>query len=107
MFYALKLFGDIVRDYSTICASESKGPITTFAVKNAAGRKALLIADYGGTSRRLAFDVKGVAPNAKASCMLLDYLHDLEPFDVKFKNGKLELVKPDFHSAAFFVEFAE
>ena len=107
VFYALKLFGDVVRDYSTICASESNGPITTFAVKNADGKKALLIADYGGTVRHLTFDVKGVAPNAKASYTLLDHLHDLEPADAKFKNGKLELVKPDFHSAAFFVEFSE
>ena len=68
---------------------------------------ALLIADYGGTSRNLALDVKGVVSNTKAACTLLDHLHDLEPVDVKFKNGKLELVKPDFHSAAFFVEFAE
>ena len=107
VFYALRLFGDVVRDYSTICASESKGTLTTFAVRNAAGKRALLVADYGGTSRNLAFDVKGVAPNAKVSCTLLDHLHDLEPVDAKFKNGKLELVKPDFHSAAFFVEFAE
>ena len=53
------------------------------------------------------FDVKGVAPNAKASCKLLDHLHDLEPVGAKFKNGKLGLVKPDFHSAAFCVEFYE
>ena len=107
VFYALKLFGDIVRDYSTICANESKGSITTFAVKNAAGKKALLVVDYGGSSRRISLDVKGVSPAAKVSCTLLDHLHDLEPLEVKFTGGKLSLVKPDFHSAAFFVEFAE
>lgn len=58
-------------------------------------------------NRHLELDVKGVAPNAKATCTLLDHTHDLEPLDVTFKNGKLKLVKPDFHSAAFFVEFAE
>ncbi len=107
VFYALKLFGDIVRDYPVICSCASQGTITAFAVRNAAGKKVLLVVDYGGTDRRQALDVKGVAPDAKASCTLLDHTHDLEPHDVSFKDGKLALVKPDFHSAAFLVTFAE
>ena len=107
VFYALKLFGDIVRDYPVICSSESRDTITTFAVQNAKGKKALLVVDYGGTNRHLELDVKGVDPGAKATCTILDHTHDLEPLDVAFKGGKLKLVKPDFHSATFFVEFAE
>ena len=106
VFYALKLFGDIVKDYSTICASESSGSITLFPVKNDAdGRKALLVVDYGGESRCISVDVKGVPEGAKATCTLLDYKHDLTPFEVEYKNGRLDLVKPDFFSAAFLVEF--
>ena len=105
VFYALKLFGDIVKGYSTICASESSGSITLFPVKNADGRKALLVVDYGGGSRCISVDVKGVPEGAKATCTLLDYKHDLTPHGVEFKDGRLELVKPDFFSAAFFVEF--
>ena len=105
VFYALKLFGDIVRDYSTICDGSSEGTVTTFAVKSASGKKALLVADYGGVSRNIAVAVKGVAADAKASCTLLDHQHDLTPHDVQFKDGMLEFVKPDFFSAAFFVEF--
>ena len=105
VFYALKLFGDIVKGYRTICASESADTITLFPVKDAAGRKALLVVDYGGVKRQISVDVAGVPKDAKATCTLLDYHNDLVPHNVAFKDGKLELVKPDFHSAAFFVEF--
>jgi len=107
VFYALKLFGDIVRDYTAICASQSAGTVTLFPVKDAAGRKGLLVTDYGGTSRRISVDVAGAAATAKAKSVLLDHQHDLVPHEVAFKDGKLELVKPDFHSAAFFVTFEE
>ena len=105
VFYALKLFGDIVKGYTTICDSVSEGSVTLFPVKNADGRKALLVVDYGGASRCISVDVKGVPESAKATCTLLDYKHDLTPHDAEFKNGKLELVKPDFFSAAFLVTF--
>ena len=107
VFYALKLFGDIVKGYSTICASESAGTITLFPVKDAAGRKALLVVDYGGATRQISVDVKGVAANAKPKCTLLDDQHNLTPHEAAFKDGRLELVKPDFNSAAFLVEFCE
>ena len=105
VFYALKLFGDIVKNYSTIFGSTSDGSITTFAVGGESGRKGLLVVDYGGASRQVSVDVKGIAAGAKATCMLLDHTHDLTPHEVEFKDGKLTLVKPDFFSAAFFVEF--
>ena len=107
VFYALKLFGDIVGDYTTICASESAGTLTLFPVKNAAGRKGLLVTDYGGTSRRISVKVSGAAASAKVKCVLLDHQHDLVPHEVSFKDGTLNIVKPDFHSAAFFVTFEE
>lgn len=107
VFYALKLFGDIVNDYSAICASESVGSVTLFPVKGESGRKALLVVDYGGTSRRIAVDIAGINDGSKAKCILLDHHHDLALHDVSFKNGHLELVKPDFHSAAFFIVFEE
>ncbi len=106
-FYALRLFGDIVKHYSTICESESSGTVTLFPVKSADGRKALLVVDYGGAVRGISVAVKGVAAGAKASCTVLDHHHDLEPLEAQFKDGVLSLVKPDFHSAAFLVEFAE
>ena len=107
VFYALKLFGDIVNGYSTIGGSVSEGTVTLFPVSADDGRKALLVIDYGGTSRQIAVRVEGVEVGVKAKNTLLDYYHDLLPHDVKFEDGMLELVKPDFHSAAFFVEFGK
>ena len=105
VFPALTLFGGLVRDYRTMCASESKGTLTTLAVKDAAGRKALLVVDYGGTSPTLTADVKGVPPGAKATCTVLDEAHDLAPHDVSFADGRLTIVKNDANSAAFLVRF--
>ena len=104
VFYALKLFGDLVKTYPTMCASTSEDTYTTLAVKSADGaRKALLVSDYGGAARTLAVDVKG-ASSVKA-CTVLDHTQDLKPCTAKFVDGKLTLEKTDANSAAFFVEF--
>ena len=108
VFYALKLFGDIVRDYETVCESGSEGTVTTFAVRAKDGKKALLVVDYGGTDRTLAVGVKGVQNGVRPKVKVLDYGHDLVPladggFD--FSDGTLSIKKPDSFSAAFFVEF--
>ena len=107
VFYALKLFGDIVKGYPTICASASEGTLTTLAVKDASGRKALLVVDYGGTEHNLSIPVRGVANGAKVSCAVLDWTHDLEPHKAEFKDGRLALRKNDSYSAAFLVKFEE
>ena len=112
VFYALKLFGDIMRDYTTRCASASAGTITPFAVKDAKGRKAIMVADYGGADRKIEVAVKGLDTTKKPKVMILDYTHDLVPFvptqawdQVYFEDGKLVIWKPDFFSAAFFITF--
>ena len=117
VFYALKLFGEIVRDYSTICRSTSVGTMTTLAVRRTDGRKGLLVVDYGGgiDTKRVQISVEGVAAGAKARARILDHTHNLEPvpedvrfpMDVWFEDGVLTIAKPDYHSAAFFVEFDE
>lgn len=108
VFYALKMFGDIVRDYPVLCACESKDSVTTLAVKDEAGHKALLVVDYGGNDYDLEFEVKGVPANAKAGCAILDWTHDLDPHErVSFADGKLSLRKNDSFSAAFLVKFEE
>ena len=70
IFYALKLFGDIVRDYTTRCACTSAGTVTPFAVRDAKGRKALLVADYGGTDRGIEVAVKGVDTAKKPKALI-------------------------------------
>lgn len=107
VYYALKLFGDIVRTYKTVCASVSEGTITTLAVKDAAGRKGLLVVDYGGSGKEIEVPVLGVSPSAKVSATVLSHACDLERGKAAFANGVLTLDKPDYHSAAFFVKFEE
>jgi hypothetical protein len=106
VYHALRLFGDIVRDYDTICASVTSGNLYVFAASGDGGRrKGVLVVDYGGANEVISFDVAGVPAGAKASGLLLDYTHDLVQWPVSFKGGTLTLRKPDRNSAAFFVEF--
>jgi len=116
VYYALKLFGDLIKGSPTICASSSEGTVTTLAVRGKDGKCRLLVADYGGSERRLEFEVGGVSPDAKVSCTILDHQHDLEPagrigsdcrYVPTFKDGKLKLLKPDSFCTAFLVEFEE
>ena len=114
VFYALKLFGDLIKGSPEICESTSEGTVTTFAVRGADGRRRLLVADYGGSERRLEVAVSGVPAGAKMSCWVLDHQHNLERLGEgalgrwltpEFKDGKLKLVKPDSFCTAFLVEF--
>ena len=105
IFYGLKMFGDIVKRYSTICDGFTKGSVTTLAMKDEEGRAGLLVVDYGGASRWISLKLDGVDPSAKPKCTLLDHRHDLTPCGVAFADGVLTLEKPDFFSAAFLVEF--
>ena len=88
-----------------MCESRSAGTVTLLAVKGPSGRKGLLVSDYGGAERDISIAVKGVDSGAKVTCTLLDNRHDLTPHAATLKDGLLSLRKPDFHSAAFFVEF--
>ena len=106
VFYALKLFGDLVKNYPVICTSTNEGSYTTLAVKSADGaKKALLVVDYGGKEPKLTVCVKGVADDAQAECTVLDYTHDLEKLPVVVKGGTVEIEKTDENSAAYLIEF--
>ena len=108
VFYALKIFGDLVKKYPVMCASVSEVYYTTLAVKSADGaKKALLVVDYGGKKEPGTLRVKGVAPNARATATLLDDTHDLEPISVELTDGEVVLEKPDGNSAAALIEFED
>ena len=108
VFYALKLFGDLVKGYPTMCAGSSAGGVIAFPVKSADGAKlGLLVSDYTGKSRQIAVNVKGIPADAKVRATVLDYTRDLQPCEVTFEDGVLKLMKDDDNSAAFFVEFGE
>ena len=106
VYYALKLFGDLVKKYPVICEIKADGAYTMMAVRTEDGaKKALLLVDYGGKERELSLAVKGVAPDAKAKGALLDNTSDLAPFPVALRDGVLELKKTDGNSAACLIEF--
>ncbi len=106
-FYAMKAFGEIKRDCADICASASTDKdVTAFAAKSADGKKAvLLVTDYNGRGQRIPVTVKGAEGAKKVSARVLSFEKDLEPIDVKMKDGKFTLAKPDAYSAAFLVSF--
>ncbi|MDD5708099.1 MAG: hypothetical protein PHR35_19450, partial [Kiritimatiellae bacterium] len=106
-YHAIKLFGSVIRDHSTMCRSESfKGTVSALAVKSADGRKrALLLTDYRGAEQVFTVDVRGAEKVRHVSAVMLDHTHDRLPVEVGWRDGTLTLVKPDRHSAAFLVTF--
>ncbi|MBP5227716.1 MAG: hypothetical protein J6336_10070 [Kiritimatiellae bacterium] len=104
--HALKLFGRVMRDCQILCPSTATDGLTVLAAKSADGAtRQLLVVDYRAKRQEIAIDVKGA--KTVVSAVILDYTHDLEPFDAAFADGKLVLKKPDTHSAAFLVTFTE
>ena len=106
-FYAMKAFGEIKRDCTDICASSSTDKdVTAFAAKSADGRRAvLLVTDYNGRGMHIPVSVKGIDGVKAAKARVLSFEKDLEPMDVKVKDGRFTLAKPDAYSAAFLVTF--
>ena len=104
VWYALKLFGSIMKECPTLCASSVKGTVSTLATKSADGKTGwLLVSDYRGKADKLVLDVTGV--RGVASATLLDHERNNVPVDAAFADGKLTLTKKMPGSAAFLVKF--
>ena len=106
VYYGLKLFGDFLKSYSTMCASSSQDGFTVLAAKSGDGaHKGLLVTDYRSRANEIAIEVKGVPADAKVTAWVHDYTRNFERVPVSFANGKLLIKKVDANSAAFWVEF--
>ena len=104
IWYALKLFGSIMKECPVLCASSGDGTVTTLATKTADGKSGwLLVADYRGKADSLVLDVKGA--RGVKSATLLDHERNNEAVETAFENGKLTLRKKLPGSAAFLVKF--
>ena len=80
--------------------------MTAFAAKSADGKRAvLLVTDYNGRGMHIPVSVKGIDGVKAAKARVLSFEKDLEPMDVKVKDGRFTLAKPDAYSAAFLVTF--
>ena len=104
IWYALALFGSIMKECPTLCASGKQDTISTLAAKSGDGKSGwLLVSDYKGKSNTITLDVKGVSQVTSAT--LLDHERNNTPVEVKFEGGKLTLEKKLEGSAAFLVKF--
>ena len=105
-YYACRLFGEIVNNYSKICGSEVfKRNYYALAVKAADESKALLLVDFRNTDQIVKIKVSGVKKGAKVRAVALDHTRDNFPCEATFEDGELTLTKPDKYSAAFYVTF--
>ena len=105
IWYALNLFGSIMKDCTSLCAATGDGTVSTLAAKSADGKTGwLLVSDYCGKSEKLSVDVKGVREVLSAT--LLDHERNNENVDVTFADGRLTLDKKLSGSAAFLVKFS-
>ena len=106
IYYAMKLFGSIVRDYPTLCGLTTDDTLTAMGLKSKDGRKvSALVTDYRGTNQVIKVSVKGAERAKRVSAVVLDNTRDLCPVDVKWSNGELTFVKEDKNSAACFITF--
>ena len=109
VYYACRLFGRIVKDYSAICAAGkvAENYYVLPVIGKAGDKKALLVVDFRNVDQVLEIDIKGLGAPARASARVLDHTRDDIPCACDFMEGKLRLVKPDKYSAAFFVQFSD
>ena len=104
VWYALKAFGEIMKECKTLCASTRKGTVTTLAAKSADGKTGwLLVSDYCGKGKEIVLDVKGV--RLLKSALVLDHERNFVPAHMTFDGGVLTLKKEMDGSAAFLVTF--
>ncbi len=106
VYYGLEAFGSAIAAGDHLAKTQGSKAVRLFGVSSADGaRKALLVTAFKTPAGEIEVEVKGVAPDAKPSCLLLDDAHDLADCPVSFKDGKLTLRKADDLSAAFYIMF--
>ncbi|MBQ7187779.1 MAG: hypothetical protein IJR99_00020 [Kiritimatiellae bacterium] len=106
VWYALKLFGEIVKETPVLCVPSFSEKLVLFPTKSEDYKtKRLLVVDYRSGQSEIRVDVANAG--AVQSALLLDHTHDATPCEVKFENGQLLLQKPDTNSAAFSITFGE
>ena len=103
VYYALKAFGEIVKNYPTLGEVKTTGSLTTLVAKSTDGRRtALLAVDYCGLPGDVVLETKGL-PKGCPSVRVLDHTRDLEPVDVRVVGNRLVLPKRDRDSVSYLV----
>ena len=103
VYYSLKLFGEIVRDYPVLGEVQTVGTVTTLVAKSADGaRTALLVSDYRGLPGDIVLETKGL-PAGRPTARILDHTRNLEPVDARVESGRLVLPKSGDASSSYLV----
>ena len=102
LYYGLCIFGDFLKSYGTICASQSDDrTVTTLAAKGAKG-KGLLVTAYRSGAKRI--EVGGFAEPSKCRVFVHDNARDRAEIPVNVRDGKIILDRIDGLSAAFWIQ---
>jgi len=104
VWYALKAFGQIVKECATLCESTRSGTVFAFAAKSSDAKTGyLLVVDYCGNGGRVEVDVKNAG--ALVSATVLDHERDFAPAQAERSGERLTLKKEREGSAAFLLKF--
>ena len=102
-YYALKAFGEIVKDFPRLGEVKKTGPLTTLIARSADGeRTALLVADYRGLPGDIVLDVQGL-PQGTPRARVIDHASDLGPVGVRIDGTRIRLPKSGRDSASYLV----
>lgn len=108
VYYAMKLLGDLMRDYKKRVNAFSDEPTVKIlgSVVDDGSHGRLLVVSYKSDAMEVAIDCKSTTAY-KFRATVLDHTHDLAPASVKVADGKVGLKKNQPGSAVFAVEFAK
>ena len=105
-FYSLCLMGDMIRDYTELCAVENYGSVHLMAAKSADGKSAaLLVTDFRGLLKSQTVKVRGLETAKVESAILLDEASNGKPVSVHWNGTELRLDKETEGSAVFMIRF--
>ena len=103
VYYALKAFGEVVKNYPALGEVKTTGSLTTMVAKSSDGRRtALLAVDYCGLPGDVVIEA-GSFPEGRPTARVIDHARNLEPVDVRVQRSRLVLPKRDRDSASYLV----
>ena len=100
------LMGDMIRDYTELCAVENRSSVRLMAAMAADGKSAaLLVSDYRGLMNSVSVKVCGLETAEVESVVRLDKESNNVPASAQWDGKELRLEKEADGSAVFMVRF--
>ena len=105
-FYSMCLMGDMIRDYTELCAVENRSSVRLMAAMAADGKSAaLLVSDFRGLMKSVSVKVIGLESAKIESVVRLDKESNNVPASAQWDGKELRLEKKNAGSAVFMVRF--